>query len=314
MKAIEGAQSSIHMIMYRISTPAIIDALIDAKNRGVDVQVILDSNAVSTEKPTGAFHRLSEAKVNVMKSSAAFSISHVKSFVVDNKTAYIMTLNLTSISSTVRDVGLITNDSGIVGFFNELFTQDVKNSQNGTMDSPQSIPDFVVLSPNSRPRLLALIATARKSIQLEVENFSDTAMMNALIAAQKKGVKVQVMMPRCDMTSNDFDMPAARTLRDGGVEVRLMGSPMSADLPYIHQKSIIIDETSFFMGSENFSFNSLEKARELGVIVSEAPKVRQMVDTFNQDFGVSLTMDKAEAFKCPARPFSDPAPQAHLTH
>ncbi|MGZ3722379.1 MAG: phospholipase D-like domain-containing protein [Bdellovibrionales bacterium] len=306
LEAINGAKTSFHMIMYRLTTPAIIDALIAAKDRGVDVQVILDQNGVATEKPNGAFHRLSDAKVNVMKSSVAFSLSHVKSFVVDNKTAYIMTLNLTSISSTVRDVGYITSDSGVIGFFNELFAQDVKNSANGTMDNPASIPDNMVLSPGSRPRLEALIATARKSIKLEVENFSDTAMMNDLIAAQKNGVKVQVMMPRCDMTAKDFDMPAARTLSAAGVEVKMMGAPMSADLPYIHQKSIIIDEATVFLGSENFSFNSLEKGRELGVIFSEAPKVRQMVDMFNKDFGVSLTMTASEAFTCPATPFDTP--------
>src|SRR5665213_3589849 len=111
MDAINSAKKSFHMIMYRISTVAVMDALIAAKNRGVDVQVILDNAGATSEKPTGAFHTLSAAGVKVMKSSSLFSISHVKAFVVDNKTAYIMTLKLTTISPTVRDVGLISTDS-----------------------------------------------------------------------------------------------------------------------------------------------------------------------------------------------------------
>src|SRR3954451_24069091 len=74
--AIRGAKTSFHMIMFRISTPAVIDELIAAKNRGVDVQVILDNNGVKTEKPNGAFTRLTAAGVKAMKSSEAFSLSH----------------------------------------------------------------------------------------------------------------------------------------------------------------------------------------------------------------------------------------------
>jgi phosphatidylserine/phosphatidylglycerophosphate/cardiolipin synthase-like enzyme len=130
-------------------------------------------------------------------------------------------------------------------------------------------------------------------------------MINDLIEAQKNGVEVEVMMPRCDMTANDFDMPAARTLSAAGVHVKMMPGPMSADLPYIHQKSIVIDGVSAFLGSENFSFNSLEKARELGVIISEAPKVTQLSNMFDRDFGVSLEMTDAEAYVCPKSPFDD---------
>ena len=45
-----------------------IDELIAAKNRGVDVQVILDNKGVTTEKPNGAFARLTAAGVKAMKS------------------------------------------------------------------------------------------------------------------------------------------------------------------------------------------------------------------------------------------------------
>jgi len=294
------------MIMYRLTTQDIIDHLIAAQKRGVDVQIILDNNGVSTEKPTGAFHQLTAAGIKVMKSSPQFSISHVKAFIVDNETLYIMTLNLTSITATVRDVGYMTKDKGLISFFNDLFTTDVANSTNQTMNPPKSVPDNIVLSPGSRDRLEQYIKTAHQSIQLEVENFSDPAMTQDLIDAAKAGVKVQVLMPRCDLTSNEFDMPVAEQLAAAGVEVYMMPSPMTADTPYIHQKSIVVDGTSAFLGSENFSHNSLDMARELGVIISEPHQVQQMSDMFNKDIGVSLNgIDAAKAYVCPPSPFGN---------
>jgi cardiolipin synthase len=301
--AIDSAKSSFHMIMYRISTQEIIDHLISAKNRGVDVQIILDASGVASEKPTGAFHQLSAAGVNVMRSSSLFSISHVKSFIVDNKSAYIMTLNLTTITPAVRDVGLITGDPTTLQFFNDLFATDVKNSANQTMDSPTNIPGNIVLAPGARDRLETLLKGAKSSIRLEVENFNDSAMLNDLIDAQKRGVKVQVLFPRCDLTANDFDMPVAQTLSAAGVEVYMMPAPMTADAPYIHQKSIVIDNNLGYLGSENFSGNSLDHARELGIIFTEKPRITQLSQMFDRDIGVSLDMSASTAYTCPASPF-----------
>jgi cardiolipin synthase A/B len=304
MNAIDHARKSFHMIMYRLTTQDIIDHVIAAHKRGVDVQIILDNNGVATEKPNGAFHQLSAAGVTVMKSSSLFSISHVKAFIVDNETLYIMTLNLTSISATVRDVGLITKDAALMTFFNDLFKTDVANSKKQTMTSPKHVPDNIVLSPGARDRIEKYIKTARHSIQLEVENFSDPALAQDLIDAAKTGVKVEVLMPRCDLTQNDFDMPIAEQLAKAGVDVYMMPSPMTAQTPYIHQKSIVIDEKTAFLGSENFSHNSLDLARELGVIISEPQQVRQMSDTFNSDTHVSLNGIKAaKAYVCPPSPF-----------
>lgn len=306
--AIKAARSSIHMIMYRISETAIIEALIEAHSRGVEVNVILDKNSADREKPNGAFARLTAAGVKVLKSSPGFSLSHIKTFVVDSQVAYIMTLNLTTITAKVRDVGYITNDPSTIQFFLELYAMDVQNAADKTAKSPANIPEHVVLSPKqARGRLIEFLKTARKSVMLTVENFSDTAMMAQLVELAKQGVKVQALMPRCDLTANDFDMPAARTLSAGGVEVRMMPAPMSAENPYIHQKSIVVDEDTVFLGSENFTFNSLDRGREFGVIFSDAPQVRQMVEQYREDFAKSLDMPGAEAFACPKNRFDDKA-------
>jgi phosphatidylserine/phosphatidylglycerophosphate/cardiolipin synthase-like enzyme len=307
LSALNSAKTSIHMTMYNLTDQAILDALVAAHDRGVEVKLIEDYTNASRKKG-GPFDQLVSAGVDARKSSQLFSITHEKAFVIDGTKAYVMTLNLTKISDDVRDVALITQDRDNVKFVEDLFSVDWDNAANGTGNTPAVIPDNFVVAPiDGVAKITALIDSARSSLQIEVENLSYTDIIKAMIAAQARGVNVQVMLPRCNMSSSDFDMPAALQLSQGGVDVRLMPGPMTADLPYIHQKSIIVDGTKAFLGSENFSFNSLEKARELGIIFDDPKQIGQLSATFQRDFAKSLNYSDATSFTCPKSPYSDDA-------
>ena len=60
---------------------------------------------------------------------------------------------------------------------------------------------------------------------------------------------------------------------------------------YIHAKTIIADygttAAKVFQGSENFSSNSLNSNRELGLIVSDSGVATGLASAFNADFGSS---------------------------
>ena len=253
MSAIKEAKKSFHMEMYHLSDKTIIQALIDAKKRGIDVQVILDHDEVEHEKQDGAFHTLHNAGVTVYSSSKAFVITHTKSFVVDGKTAYIMSLNLTTITPTVRDAGYISHQNTTVKLFEDLFTTDVEKPKTSGMKAPSYIPENIVLSPvDSHNKIENFIKSAKSEILLEVENISDDAIIKDLEDAVKSGVHVEVLVPRCDMTSNNFDMPAARELSKAGVTVHMMPAPMTAETPYIHQKAIVVDRRQVFLGLGKF--------------------------------------------------------------
>jgi phosphatidylserine/phosphatidylglycerophosphate/cardiolipin synthase-like enzyme len=297
LAAINGARKSVHMTIFSLTDPAVIEALIAANDRGLDVKVIL--NHSTFERKSGTVDRLQEAGVEARDSSPGFSITHSKSFVVDGEKAYIMTLNLTKISDRVRDVALITSERASVDFVEELFATDWRNAAEGTDDTPTNIPENFVVSPvNSEAKLRALIQSARKSLKVVVENMSYVEIIQDLIDAHNRGVKVEVLMPRCNISNADFDMPAALQLFEGGIDVRLMPKPSTTDTPYIHQKSIVVDGEKAFLGSENFSFNSIKRARELGIIFDDARQVRQLSDVFDTDFIKALNYKKAAAASC----------------
>jgi len=71
---------------------------------------------------------------------------------------------------------------------------------------------------------------------------------------------------------------AATFLKNAQIPVRYLASPV------IHVKSMIVDGTSAYLGSENFSYTSLDKNREVGLITNQADVIGTMKGTFEGDW------------------------------
>ena len=71
--------------------------------------------------------------------------------------------------------------------------------------------------------------------------------------------------------------------------IRTLAPPYSKDYPYIHGKMMIVDGARAYVGSENLSPTSLEKNRELGILISDAEALARLQSAFDQDFGKGIT-------------------------
>lgn len=276
---LNGAKQSITLEVYLLSDKEIISALENAHGRGVDVRVILE------EHPYGGagnqpqiFKQLQSAGVNVRWSNPTFRFTHIKTFVVDNTTAIIMSMNLAKSSFTNnRELGVITTRPADVRQAAAIFTADWERG-------PEPPPGPLVVSPtNSRSVLLGLINNAKKSIDVYAEVMQDPQTINALIGAEKRGVAVRLIMSK--QSGNDTNAPGRAKLEQAGVEVRI------AKGNYIHAKMLLIDGQRAFIGSENISATSLDFNRELGIIVDQPANIERISTIFDQDF----TKGKKEA-------------------
>jgi hypothetical protein len=101
---------------------------------------------------------------------------------------------------------------------------------------------------------------------VENEEMSEYTIVDALAAAARRGVDVEVVMTYQSSWRSNFDK-----LAEAGVHVRTY-SP-DADL-YIHAKVIEVDpgypDEQLELGSQNFSWASLQYNRELGVDLGAA--------------------------------------------
>jgi phosphatidylserine/phosphatidylglycerophosphate/cardiolipin synthase-like enzyme len=59
---------------------------------------------------------------------------------------------------------------------------------------------------------------------------------------------------------------------------------------YMHAKIIVVDGKTAFVGSENISTQSLDRNRELGIIVSDAGVLNTLQSTFQKDWTVSQSV------------------------
>ncbi len=311
--SIDQAKSSIDMMMYHLSDLETTKHLLAAQKRGVKVRMILDAKAMTTPSSTAIFNQLIAGGVSARGSSPAFSISHAKSATFDNSWALVTSINLTRTDSYTRDFGIKTTDADVIAEFEKVFDADWDNAQNKTGNTPELTVEKLLWSPvNSLDKLSTLLKSAKKSIYLEVENLGDKDVLSALEDKAHAGIQVVVVVPACVEGGGTRNLPFMKELADAGVDARLSVPPYTGQNPYIHAKAIVVDDQEFYVGSENFSFNSLTAARELGIIETSPSLSATIRSTIAQDAQLATASSQmSSTFNCGTKPIAAPAAQAN---
>lgn len=183
---IDAAQSTVVVKMFTLTSPVLLDALAGAQARGVRVRVMLNPARSSGSRANDeAEQRLRAAGVAVAWSNPRFAVTHEKSMVVDGRTALIATFNFgDKYFHATRDYGLLVEDPDAVREILSGFEADWRRQE---FDPP---PGSALLwsSRNAREGMAALIDSAQHSLAVQHPKFSDTAILDRLLAAQDRGV------------------------------------------------------------------------------------------------------------------------------
>ena len=272
---VNSATSSINVTIYELKDTTLVNDLVAKEKAGVNVRVIMDQAHQSYD--AAADSALTAAGVGVVWSSTAFTYTHQKTITVDNDESYISTGNFdTTYYATSRDYGVLDAYAADVSAITAVFNADYAH----TSITPSDGTDLVWSPTDSQTQLLALINGATKSLDVEQEEFSDTALINALVSALDRGVAVRVVLE----APSSYSSEVSKVENAGG---QVTGYSSSTGF-YIHAKTIIADygtsSAKAFMGSENFSANSLNDNREPGLITTDSGVVSGLETTFNGDF------------------------------
>jgi cardiolipin synthase len=268
---IDGARHSIDMTMYELDDPNVEQALASKAAAGVSVRVLLQRGEDGNAE---AMAYLTAHHVPVRYASGRFALTHQKSIVIDGDVALIMTFNLTPrYYATSRDFGILDRQRPDVDAIEGTFEGDWNG---GGSSKPSDGTGDLLWSPGAEPRLLALIEGAHRSLRIENEEMDDSAIIDALCAAAKRGVDIEVTM-----TYQPQWRAAFERLDACGARVHVYEE--SASL-YIHAKAIVADDKTAYIGSENFSEQSLRYNRELGIITRSPEIVGSTGETFGSDF------------------------------
>ena len=310
---INQAQHSVLMEMYHLTDAGVADSIVGAVKRGLTTSIILDGKSLSNSESATIETQLESGGVTVIKSSPKFSITHSKAMVVDGVKAIVSSMNLTDHPEVRRDYGVVIVDPDVISEMESVFKADIANSAQGTANTPAVSDPHLLWSPiNSGAKLHDLIGSAQHSIVAVAENILDTDVINDLIAAKARGVQVRVLSPACPLGQNPIgNYNSAKTLEAGGVEVRQMPNPATSSTPYLHGKMMVVDSRRAYVGSINYSFNSITKARELGIALIDQGVISGLDQAFDADFQsanpVSSAVPVCPGF--PATPVGPAAPQ-----
>lgn len=273
LNAINAAKTSIRHKIYLFTDARqdVIDALVAAQTRGVNVRILLEREpSGTTGGNTAIFLTLRAAGLNVQLSKPfKFVFVHEKSFVIDDTSAIISTANITGSSfSSNREYLVQLENPELVSEITKVFDADWAGTDIDLNDSklvwsPSQTTSAGLVRGNARSKILDLINSAQQSLTLEQEAMADEEVILALIAAQARGVAVGLIgSPK--VATDTYFVAGAERLKAAGVNVRWLQTN------FVHAKVILADDTRAFIGSENISTNSLNANRELGVILEKS--------------------------------------------
>lgn len=278
LKAIESARKSIRLKMYLFTRDDVRDALINAARRGVDVRVLMELNIAGGQATNvELYNAMKNTPVKFRWTSFDFRYTHEKSMVIDDHIALIMTHNITTSSfNQNREYGVIDTRPEDVAEVIKVYEADWEKV-------PVDLSNArLVWSPvNARQKWIALIDSARVSIDLEQNEWISPEIVRRVADAAQRGVQVRGIFSPRDPIESDADEPNREFLRQSGGQVKYM------DEPYVHAKMFLIDGRRAFIGSENVSDNSLDNNRELGVIFDQPDAVEIVKRTFERDWRVA---------------------------
>jgi phosphatidylserine/phosphatidylglycerophosphate/cardiolipin synthase-like enzyme len=215
--------------------------------------------------------QLVAAGAQVLWSDPKFPYMHAKAIIVDEKEAVLTTGNFSKKYSIDRErnfVARVTDPEDLADLV-ALFEADWRRG------SPDLSCTRLLVSPvNARQRILALIDSATHSLTIESMQFADKEVRSHVSARKAEGVQVRAIL--ADPNWISANKTGAAFLESQGIEVRW--------IPHCHTKAIVADNSRAYVGSENLSYTSLSKNREVGLVLTEPSAVKVITDTFELDW------------------------------
>lgn len=155
--SLDTAKHRVWIEIYLWTDTDILDAVVEAHTRGVDVRVILDGNVYGLPRANAKIYdTLTDVGIPVVYSdSYRFTFTHAKFLLIDDR-FYISSGNFTrSFFESNRDFIYSSTDRDILSFLGEVFLADFDYR---SIDI-STIPHAIILSPtDSSPKLSLLLS------------------------------------------------------------------------------------------------------------------------------------------------------------
>jgi len=286
LDAINAATKSLRIKMFLFSDPALLAAVIAAHHRGVQVRVMLNPARRGGEPENEATRRkLEKVGVTVIDSNPAFVVTHEKSMVVDDETAFVKSLNWETKNLTeTRDYAVVTAHDDEVKEIIDCFEADWHRKKFDVGDQPR----LIWCNYNGRDRIAEFIDRAKDTLFVQNERYQDAIIIERLVRAVRRGVKIHVMARAPHTLKKEKlveGVGGIRILDDVGVKVHTLKHLK------LHAKMLLADGKRAIVGSINLTPGSFDSRRELAIEVDDKQIVKRLHHVARHDWKHSHPMD-----------------------
>jgi len=288
VQAIDSSQLSVHVAIFNLSLNDVRRALIDAHRRGVEVQVVTESDNLDGED----FQRLRDSGVPVLGDRRE-STMHNKFMIIDAAEVWTGSMNFTISGAYFDNNAIIRIRSADLAAsyeqeFAEMYVDDRFGAEPGRgTPNPVAVVDGtpveVYFSPDDGVEsvLLDLVDSARDSLDFLAFSFTSDPLGEAVRRADQAGLRVRGVLDEDQGASN---IGTELTLfRSRGLDVRLDGNPGQ-----MHEKVLIIDDAIVVLGSYNFSRNANESNDENVLIIRNRTIAAGFAREFERIYGLAV--------------------------
>ena len=289
VSAIERAARSLRVKMFVFSDPSLLKAVIAARRRGVKVHVMLNAARRDGEQDNEATRKaLERADITVKDTNPSFDLTHEKSMVIDDETAFVKSLNWATKNLTeTRDYAVVTTRRHDVSEVIDCFEADWHRH---AFDPPRK--SHLIWCPGpGRDRLCQFIDEARHRLFVQNERFQDMVIIERLIRASQRGVKVDVMARPPHTLKREKLVEGVGGLRimdDVGIKIHKLKHLK------LHGKMLLADGVAAIVGSINFAAGSLDGRRELAIEVRDDDVVDRLHKVARHDWDHSHPLDLSD--------------------
>ena len=290
LDAIKAATRALNIRMFLFTEATLLDAVIAAKRRGVKVRVMLNPARRSGEAENEEARKaLIAAGIDVRDSNPAFDLTHQKSMVADDTVGLVESLNweLKDLTQT-RDYAIVTTQAAEVAEMVRCFDADWAHDE----FTPHSESPLIWCPNNGRQRVSEFIDAAKHTLWVQNERYQDQVIIERLVRAVKRGVKVHILArPPHTLKADKLieGVGGLRIMHDVGAKVHTLKHLK------LHAKMLLADSKRAIVGSINLAPGSFDARRELAIETDDHHTVKRLEKTAMHDWEMSHKLDLSDA-------------------
>ncbi len=286
--AISDARKSLNIRMFLFTEPTLIDAVIAAHRRKVKVRVMLNPARRSGQSENEEARRLlTEAGIAVRDSNPDFALTHQKSMVIDDQVGFVESLNWEPKDlTTTRDYAIVTRhghevEEMVAGFDADWSHEKFRPKESALIWCPE----------HGRERIAAFIDATRHTLWLQNERYQDQVIIERLVRAAMRGVKIHVLAkPPHSLKADKLieGVGGLRILQDVGAKVHKIKHLK------LHAKMLLADSKRAIVGSINLAPGSFDARRELAIESDDRAVVKRLEQIAMHDWSESHRLDLSD--------------------